>query len=280
MAKFTLTEDLRSEYQNLFSSCEISLTKLSQVDAIADKISANKGRYQSVGDALGVPWFFIGPIHNMESSLNFSTHLHNGDPLTGRTVHVPKGRPKGGTPPFTWEFSATDALKGQGLDQVTDWTLASLLYQMETYNGFGYRTHGINSPYLWSASNNYTKGKYVADGTFDPDAVSSQIGAAVVFRRLAERKLISFDSNGNPVLDEVSPEETVNQLGPLVPYAPTVFSEQALLLQKALNQFTGVFLLPDGFAGPRTSDAFQNVTGHFLNGDPRPEAAAAAAISA
>ena len=61
-----------------------------------------------------MPWYVVGLIHTMESSGNFAAHLHNGDPLSARTTHVPAGRPKAGAPPFTWEESATDALTMQG----------------------------------------------------------------------------------------------------------------------------------------------------------------------
>jgi len=40
---------------------------------------------------------------------------------------------------------------------------------------------------LWSFSNHYTKGKYVKDGVFDPNAVSQQVGSALVLKRLVER---------------------------------------------------------------------------------------------
>ena len=45
------------------------------------------------------------------------------------------------------------------------------LYELERYNGFGYRDRRpqVLSPYLWSFSNHYSRGKYVADGRFsDP----------------------------------------------------------------------------------------------------------------
>ncbi len=80
--------------------------------------------------------FFIAVIHNMEASQNFNKHLHNGDPLTARTVQVPAGRPKKGTPPFSWEDSAADALAIRGLGAKTDWSLAGMLYQLEGYNGW------------------------------------------------------------------------------------------------------------------------------------------------
>jgi cell wall-associated NlpC family hydrolase len=63
-----------------------------------------------------------------------------------------------------------------------------VLYKLEEYNGFGYRNlrPAIASPYLWSFSNHYARGKFVADGRFSPTAVSQQCGAAVLLKRLAQ----------------------------------------------------------------------------------------------
>ena len=46
--------------------------------------------------------------------MRFDQHLHNGDPLSGRTTHVPPGRPRPASPPFTWEQSAHDAIIRSG----------------------------------------------------------------------------------------------------------------------------------------------------------------------
>ncbi len=139
-----------------------------------------------------IPWYFIACVHYLECSFSFKKHLHNGDPLTGYTVQVPAGRPKvGHPPPFTFEESAVDALKLMGFDKVTSWKLPFILRKLEAYNGFGYfKFHHMNSPYLWSYSNHYTKGKYVKDGKFDKDAVSAQTGSAVILKRMEERGLI------------------------------------------------------------------------------------------
>jgi lysozyme family protein len=183
-----LTPELRAEYQKLFDTCQVNPAKVAEVNSLASKLVQNRARYEAVGKPLSIPWQFLGVIHTMECSQRFDQHLHNGDPLTARTVHVPAGRPLTGNPPFTWEASATDALTLEGLDKVTDWSLPGLLYRMEKYNGFGYRTRHpeVLTPYLWSASNHYTKGKFVADGTFDPDAVSKQDGGAVILQRLIQ----------------------------------------------------------------------------------------------
>jgi hypothetical protein len=46
------------------------------------------------------------------------------------------------------------------------------------YNGLGYANKGLPSPYVWAGTDQYTTGKYVADGVFDPNAVDRQLGCA------------------------------------------------------------------------------------------------------
>lgn len=139
-----------------------------------------------------IPWYFIACAHYLECSFDFKKHLHNGDPLSGYTIRVPANRPKvGHGPPFTFEESAVDALKLMKLNEITNWNLPTVLRKLEAYNGFGYfKYHSVNSPYLWSYSNQYQKGKYVADGKFDAEAVSKQMGAAVILKRMEQRTLI------------------------------------------------------------------------------------------
>ena len=175
--------NLKDEYLKLFASCEPSISVYKPVK----QIMTNQSRYESVGLPLGIPWYFIGVIHMMESSCNFKTHLHNGDSLRTRTVHVPTGRPATGMPPFTWEDSAKDALVYEGFAGSQLWSLSMILYRFEKYNGWGYRNAKINipSPYLWSMSNHYTSGKFLEEkdangryrGVFHPEAVSKQCGA-------------------------------------------------------------------------------------------------------
>ena len=203
---FTLTDDLRQEYQRLFSGCAIQAQHQAEVENTVKTICANKDRYQTVAAALGIPWYFVAVIHAMEASLNFQSHLHNGDPLTARTVQVPKGRPVDGTPPFTWEESAIDALRLRGLDKVTDWSLPGLLFELEGYNGFGYRrlNPAVSTPYLWSYSPSYKSGKFVGDGKFDPDAVSKQCGAAVILWEMVKQGIIQIDQGTQPLATTAS----------------------------------------------------------------------------
>lgn len=266
MPTVTLTEALRKDYDRLFESCVIRPSRLAEVDATADRLAANRARYARVSTSTGVPWPVVAVVHNMEASLKFTSHLHNGDPLTARTVQVPKGRPRTGQPPFTWEVSAADALGMKGLDGDTDWTVAGTLFVLEGYNGWGYRRFHphVLSPYLWAASEHYTSGKYVADGTFSETAVSKQVGAAILLRRLAERGAIEFADQPRPERDEPLLVSFSTKLD-----RDPVKVEQARQLQRWLNTHVGVFVLVDGVPGRRTSDAFQAVTGAFLPGDPK-----------
>ena len=178
-----------NEYTKLYSEMEIKPSALPEATLIANKIKANQDRYQEVSNAIGglIPYYFIGIIHNLECGLDFTKHLHNGDSLKRRTVLVPQGRPI--DPPknpngYTFLESATDALKMKGYDKKESWTLPEILYRLEAYNGWAYYYKNIESPYLWAGSNNYVKGKYIADHVFDSEAISKQIGAALIIKLL------------------------------------------------------------------------------------------------
>jgi lysozyme family protein len=185
---------LTPNYIDLWQTMVIDEHRQAEIFTLANKIRAFKVRYDIVAAETNVPWFIIGIIHNRECSLNFRCHLHNGDPLSDRTVHVPAGRPKKGDAPFTWEESALDALRELQLDKITTWSISTMLFQLELYNGFGYRHHGIYSPYLWACTNHYTKGKYTEDGHYDGEATDQQIGCAPLIKYLLSGQ--SYPTNG------------------------------------------------------------------------------------
>jgi lysozyme family protein len=187
-----LLESLKSEYEMLYASCQIRPEHKGEVAWHRQKLLQYRACYESVAAKTGAPWWFIGIVHALEASFNFNGHLHNGDPLSGRTIQVPRGRPPVWNPPNDWESSAIDAINYQRFGGLTDWDLASALYRWESYNGWGYHPKGIHSPYLWSFSNHYTKGKFVQDGKYDPDAVSRQCGAAVMLRALQDAGIVTI----------------------------------------------------------------------------------------
>lgn len=202
-----LTDELSKEYERLFRTCRLGAGHLSAVDTIVDRSVANKARYEAVAEKVSTPWYVVAVIHSLEAGQRFTTHLHNGDPLKARTVHVPAGRPKAGSPPFTWEVSASDALRQHGFQKVGQWTVPEMLFQLEKFNGFGYRRHHptVLSPYLWSFTNHYTKGKFVADGKFSATTVSKQCGGVALLKRMQARKLIALPGAGVVAAGSVSP---------------------------------------------------------------------------
>jgi lysozyme family protein len=194
MANMLPPNPLRAEEFNaLFQSCQINPEKLADVQAIITRILAKQDRYQAVEDDTQVPWYVVAIIHSLEADLNFGTHLHNGDPLPKATTHVPRGRPTG-VAPFTWIESAVDALNFDGLPTNREWSVACILNCLEEYNGTGYRrlANPIPSPYLWSYSNHYQKGKFDADGHFNPAAISVQCGGAVLLKHMAANGYVAL----------------------------------------------------------------------------------------
>ena len=182
---------LKAEYAALFASTEVRSDRSENLDWYLKAIEKFRPRYEALAKDVGVPWHFVGLIHGLESSFNFRAHLHNGDfPLSARTRQVPAGRPLVWTAPFTWEASAKDALKLMGFTGQSDWSLERTLYRLEAYNGFGYRKHGVATPYLWSFSNHYERGKFVRDGRWSEEAKSQQCGAATLMKVLTNAKVI------------------------------------------------------------------------------------------
>jgi lysozyme family protein len=180
---------LAEDYTQCWAACRINEGPRVTVEKSADRLLRGRDRYQAVSARTGVPWQLIGIIHGLECGYDFNKHLHNGDSLAAPTQRVPAGRPpkwKAGSP---WEDSAVDALQFDKLDRVPEWSVPRVLYVLEGFNGYGYRGKGIRSPYLWSFSNLYTKGKYVADHVYDPNAISDQVGSALVLKVFEERGL-------------------------------------------------------------------------------------------
>jgi lysozyme family protein len=235
--------ELRDEYADLWDAMKIPAGTTSAVDARIRAIARGRPRYDQVANASGVPWYVIAIIHEMEASLKFTTHLHNGDPLTDRTFQVPAGRPPAGVPPFEWEDSAIDALMMKNLNQVKLWSIERIAYQLEAYNGWGYRTRetGVNTPYLWSSTTNYKKGKFVRDRVFDPNAVSRQLGAMALLRRLIETQGVNVPSEEDVPLPAAPPPASDANLA-RQPYPGVVVRVNhadpavVMLLQRRLNQ--------------------------------------------
>lgn len=140
-----------------------------------------------------IPWQFAGIIYYRECTCDFKGHPHNGDSLRRRTVNVPAGRPiknPASASGYTFVESFADLIQLKGWDKVPVWSIQALLYYFESNNGFGYRRLKvpIMSPYLWSGTEYYTKGKFASDGKYDGRLKDKQIGCAPLFRYLTDHE--------------------------------------------------------------------------------------------
>ena len=164
------------------------------VDKVVRRIMLNQKRYKAVDAKTDVPWYVIAGLHNMESSGSFRHHLHEGSPLYRRTKWIPKGRPKTGSPPFSWEYSAYDALTYDNMGSKRWAYLFDTLWAVECYNGTGYWKYHRSTPtqYLYAKTSIERPGKYVSDGKWSSTARSKQIGVAAIWKRMQSKGILCF----------------------------------------------------------------------------------------
>ena len=177
-------------YREAYKVCAIKPGEEKAVKNAVKRILWGKRLYLKVAEETGLEWWILGGIHSLEADCNFQAVLHNGERIIGtgeKTRLVPKGRG-----PFeSWPEAAIDAI---GLNPYR-WVkireagpeIGLVLEAVESFNGRGYISgagKATVSPYLWSKTNVYTKGKYVSDGKFDPSVVSKQVGFVAIVKEL------------------------------------------------------------------------------------------------
>lgn len=166
------------QYKEQWDSMKILPSWQTKFEFYANSAMNHSRQYMVIEQFTSVPWAMIACIHRRESDSNFNTYLGNGDPLSYRTTHVPRGRG-----PFkTFEDGAIDALKLDGLSDVKDWRLEKILFYMEKFNGGGYDAHHLPSPYLWAGTSIQRPGKFTSDGHWDPHAIDRQLGCAPLLK--------------------------------------------------------------------------------------------------
>ena len=179
---------LKEQNQKRWDNCHIPQAMGPAFQKVADNLKApqNRQRYEGVAKSIKemghelIPWEFIAVAHQRESNANFNTFLGNGQPLSKKTTIVPKGR----GPFTTWEAGAIDALVNCAPYSAKnkDWSIGGMLTELEKYNGLGYANKGLPSPYIWAGTDQYVKGKYVADGVYDANHVDKQLGCAGILK--------------------------------------------------------------------------------------------------
>ena len=182
-APSTLSEvyvDVFDNNQERTQEMEVGLSEeqMASMSNFTKNWDTNKARYESVSQKSNMPATLIAAIHWRESTGDFNTYLHQGDPLGKPAVNWPSN-----IPVFdVWEDAAVHALqmkdslqKQLEIDKAT--TDATLLATYaEAYNGLGYHYRKAPSPYVFAGTSEYSSGKFVSDGRFSQNVVDKQIG--------------------------------------------------------------------------------------------------------
>lgn len=154
-------------------------------DRITDLITAGQT------DLYPVPWWAIAVISEREYSgpPHWDKQLGQGDPLNHVSIHDPRGR----GPFLAHDDDVTpghDAWTRGCLDALIDcapfaakwklWSVGGTMTIFEEYNGLGYASRGVPSAYVWSGTDQYVSGKYIADHVYRASAIDVQEGTAPI----------------------------------------------------------------------------------------------------
>jgi lysozyme family protein len=177
--------DLKTANSKRWVAMLINNSALIGLDRVAKRLVAAKETYQKVEAKTGVPWPVIAVIHEREASQKWTANLAQGDRWDRKSTHIPRGQ----GPFSSWEAAAVNALKNSSpyIARNEDWSIGNTLAKLEEYNGLGYSRIGRPSPYIWSKSNQYIRGKYIKDGVYSSTTVDIQNGCAPLLARMIRR---------------------------------------------------------------------------------------------
>lgn len=225
------------------------------VESAVTRIRNNALEYLAVQKRTGVPAAFIGVINERESSSSLKGGLGQGDPWTRVSTHVPKGHG-----PFkSWGDAAAFYLDYDGITRASGpWTVAYVGYKSEAWNGYGYRNHGILSPYCWGGTQHYVRGMYRADGVWDAQFADPRPGVMPVLKCLIEADFRFAQGLAGGASVAVPP----GKAPPIAPVPAAAGGDKEFgteWIQHLLNQLhetpDGVPLVEDGSFGRKTRAA-------------------------
>lgn len=143
---------------------------------------------------VAMPFWFIAAIDMREMSFVHTGHFANGDKIIGtgkKTYRIPRGL----GPAETWAESVEQAINYEISISTTfsnytgpDMKLFDALIAWEAYNGLGFRYKGSYSEYVFGFTNFHNeKGRFVADGKYDPNSRVVRPGTAAFVLYLKEK---------------------------------------------------------------------------------------------
>jgi lysozyme family protein len=179
--------------QKRWDTMVVHPNRIPELDKTAARLFSSKDRYVEVESrltALGYycPWWFTAITSEREygGPPHWDRQLSQGDPLSRVSWNVPAGRgPFHG--PDAWLRGCLDALIDCAPHTARDnhdWTPGGVATAFGDFNGEGYAMRGLPSPYEWSGSDQYVKGKFTRDHYFDPNVVDVQEGCMPLLSRL------------------------------------------------------------------------------------------------
>jgi lysozyme family protein len=138
-----------------------------------------------------VPWWFVAVVSEREygGPPRWDRQLGQGDELHQKSRHVPAGMGPyldhaGDVTPGhdAWTRCCVDVLVNSApfAAKWTDWCAGGVLTLWEEYNGLGYAARGVPSAYVWSGTDQYVSGKYIADHVYRASAIDVQEGCAPI----------------------------------------------------------------------------------------------------
>ena len=238
-----------------WSTMRLDPSRLHTFDSIAQRLCDpdNKKHFVKVTErlmAMGlqpVPWWFIGIVAEREygGPPHWDKQLGQGDPLDQVSRNDPAGRgpfldhPGDDFDNNAWLRCALDALIDCSPHAAhwPDWTPGGTMTIFEEYNGLGYAMRGVPSAYVWSGTDQYVSGKYVADHVYRAGVKDVQEGCAPILHQMMQiDKSIQFPGaagklNHATLPPALKPGVTVQPAKPLSPVVPKG------LLQELLDAF-------------------------------------------
>lgn len=196
-----------AENQKHWEVMRFNSPRLGEIEAVCVALIKHKDQYveitQGVEELTGLKlsWGIPAVIDQREHAPSFglcNSYLGNGQSLLRKTTIKPTGRGPFFDHPDTdkplrggFFRGAMDALVDvQQVQDWKDWSQAGALTFLESLNGFGYANGPggrppMLSPYIFGATTEQQRGKYVADSKFDPSEWDQQIGCAALLRYMS-----------------------------------------------------------------------------------------------